>query len=45
MGERNGRGKGEHDQVLGWDNRSEAPRASRMYGNMQPQEVGGGCIL
>jgi hypothetical protein len=34
--------KGEHDQVLGGKTRSEAMRANRMNGNIQPQEVGGG---
>jgi len=31
-----GREKGEHNQVLQWGTRSEAPWASRMNGNIQP---------
>jgi hypothetical protein len=40
--ERGGRGPGkaEHDQII-VRGRSEAVRASRMNGNMQPPEVGG----
>jgi hypothetical protein len=34
-----GMGRGEHDQVLGGWNRTEALRASRKNGKMQPQEV------
>jgi hypothetical protein len=34
-----GRGRGEHDQVLGGGNRTEALRASRKNGNRQPKEV------
>jgi hypothetical protein len=39
-GKGKGRGKGEDDQVLG-RTRNEAPRASRIIGHIQPQEVGG----
>jgi hypothetical protein len=45
VGERRGKEKGEHDQVLGGGNRSEALKASRMNGNMRPQEVVGGETL
>jgi hypothetical protein len=41
VGKGSGRGKGEHDHLLGGGNRSKALRASRMNGKMQPQEVGG----
>jgi len=39
-----GRGKGELDQVLG-EGPGVKPRVSRMNGNIQPHEVGGGRIL
>jgi hypothetical protein len=40
VGKGTGRGKGEHDQVLGGGNRTEGLRASRKNGNRQPWEVG-----
>jgi hypothetical protein len=43
-GARRGRA-GEHDQVLGWGERTKALRDSRKNGNSQPQEVGGGGPL
>jgi hypothetical protein len=38
------RGRGEQDQVLGEENRTEFLRASRKNGNRQPWEVGGGTL-
>ena len=38
--EKAGQGEREHEQV--WDGGTEAPRISRINGNIQPQEVGRG---
>jgi hypothetical protein len=43
MGKGTGRGKGEHDWVLGA--RTEVLKASRKNSNRQPWEVGGGGKL
>jgi hypothetical protein len=45
VGEGTGRGKGEHDHVLGRGITSEALRDNRKNGNRQPREVGGGGTL
>ena len=42
LGEGTGRGKGEHDQVLGVGVRNEAMKANKKNGNRQPLEMGGG---
>jgi hypothetical protein len=44
VGKQTGRGRGEHDQVLGGGNRTEALRANRKKGNRQTQEVGAGTL-
>jgi hypothetical protein len=36
VGKGSGRRRGEHDQILGGENRTEALRASRKNGNKQP---------
>lgn len=36
-----GRVRGEHDQVLGQQNKTQVPRIRRKNGNRQPPEVGG----
>jgi hypothetical protein len=35
------RGRGEHDQVFGRENKTETLRASRKNGNRQPREICG----
>jgi hypothetical protein len=49
MGNETGRGRGEHDQVVGGrgggTGRTKALRASRKNGNRQPREVGGEWTL
>ena len=45
LGEGTGRGKGEHDQVLGVGVRNEAMKANKKNGNRQPLEMGGGGNL
>ena len=45
MEEQTGRGKGEHNQVLGEEKMTEALRASRKNENGQSQEVGGRLTL
>lgn len=38
-------GRGEHDQVLDGENRTEVLNSIRKNGNRQPQEVGGGSRI
>jgi hypothetical protein len=44
VGKASGRGRGEHDQVLGYGGRTKAPWAIRKNQNRQPREVGGVCM-
>ena len=43
VGERTERGRGDHDQVLGWENRTETMRTSKRMerGNLGRYELGG----